>query len=146
MNWLVEILFYAVESFVDSVNLPLDVVEKLSLALFALLTTKTFSSSVENPEKAWRWEELVYVKQNISSPQNIKTYLNRGGVGLIPEGCVGCRLHWRYHPFRLLFQEIYLKLQINDEDWTGFQHFNSFKSITNNTGHRSQVLLPSTGW
>ena len=49
---MVEILFYAVESFVDSVNLPLDVVEKLSLAFFALLTTKTFSSSVENPEKA----------------------------------------------------------------------------------------------
>ena len=49
---MVEILFYAVESFVDSVNLPLDVVEKLSLALFALLTTKTFSSSVENPGNA----------------------------------------------------------------------------------------------
>ena len=93
-----------------------------------------------------RWEELEYVKQKISSPQNIQTYLNRGGVGLIPEGCVGCRLHWRYHPFCLLFQEIYLKLQINDKDWRGFQHFNSIKSITNNTGHRSQVMLPSTGW
>ena len=49
---MVEILFYAVEGFVDRVNLPLDVVEKLSLPLFALLATKTFSSSVENPEKA----------------------------------------------------------------------------------------------
>ena len=49
---MVEILFYAVESFVDSVNMPLDVVEELSLALFALLTTKTFSGSVKNPEKA----------------------------------------------------------------------------------------------
>ena len=49
---MIEILFYAVESFVDSVNLPLDVVEKLSLALLALLTTKAFSSSVENPEKS----------------------------------------------------------------------------------------------
>ena len=87
------------------------------------------------------------VKENISSVQNIQTYLNRGGVGLIPEGCVGCRLHWRYHPFCLLFfQEISLKLQINDEDWRGFQHFNSIKSITNNTGHISQILLPSTGW
>ena len=49
---MVEILFYTVESFVDSVNMPLDVVEELSLALFALLTTKTFSGSVKNPEKA----------------------------------------------------------------------------------------------
>ena len=49
---MVEILFYAIESFVDSVDMPFDVVEKLSLAFFALLTTKTFSSSVENPEKA----------------------------------------------------------------------------------------------
>ena len=93
-----------------------------------------------------RWEELVCVRQNISSAQNIQTYLNRGGVGLTPEDCVGCQLHWRYHPFCLFFQEISLKLQINDEDWRGFQHFNSTKSITNNTGKRSQVLLPSTGW